>query len=92
MPRGRSGRSGGCRVGGGCGGLGTNDFFCSLWWKSRLGQQRAVCVCVLSKSGDRGGLGSKRFVSGLLPGCLLGAQPWEQGVKERKKLGPGVFL
>lgn len=55
MPSGRLDGSKGCRVTVSHCGLGINDFLCSLWWKSRLGQQKGVCmhvcasVCLLTQ-------------------------------------------
>lgn len=79
MPRGGLGRFGAYGVDVDCGGWGINDFNCSLWWKSRLGQQRALCVCDLTQ--EMGAVWADRFISGLSLGYLLGAQPWGQGVE-----------
>lgn len=82
MPSGRLGGSGDV----GCCGLGRDDFLCSLWWKSSLGQQRGVCLCacVWFLTREMGMAWAARAllypVSWVAAGCLaLRAGSWRGG-------------
>ena len=75
-----------------CSGLGINDFLCSYWWKSRLGQQKGMylcaCVCFLTQEIEMAWAARALFQVTFLGDCWV-PSPGGRELKGRKKLRLG---
>lgn len=83
---------GGCGVDVDCCGLGINDFLCSLWWKSRLDQQKGMylcaCLCFLTQELEMAWAARALFQVTFLGDCWV-PSPGGRELKGRKKLRSG---